>query len=305
MPGPRVDEFVISACSPGDADRALQVLHGGLPRHERQAMIASQRQWLQDEPTAGTGLYVARGQGEICGAVLVQQQPGRTAILWAPGSSPADPAVEARLAQAADKHLAARGPVLAQSLLADSSDPKIAVLEGIGFTRLTELEYLVAEARPAETDGRPEPLTFEAYRPAERQRLARVVEATYIDTLDCPQLDGTRDIDDVITGYQATGEFDPEKWFFVVQDGQDVGVVLLSEHSGASQWELVYMGLVPQARGRGLGQAMVEDALHRAWTARVESILLAVDTDNRHAVELYRRLGFRVWNRRVVYWKMY
>lgn len=300
-----MDEWVISACPPGEIERALEVLHAGLPHDERQAMIASMRTSLQSEPAAVEGLYVARDREGVRGAVLVQEQPGRTAILWAPGSSPKDQAIEARLARTANEHLAAHAPILAQCLLPDSDDPNVATLEGIGFTRLTELEYLIASTRPGAMDRRSEQLRFEAYEPSDRPRLAALVEATYVGTLDCPQLDGTRDMDDVITGYQATGQFDPGKWFFVVQDRRDVGVVLLSEHVGTNQWELVYMGLVPEARGRGIGQAMVEFALHRAYEARMESVLLAVDTDNRYAAELYRRVGFHVWNRRVVYWKVY
>ena len=92
----------------------------------------------------------------------------------------------------------------------------------------------------------------------------RLVERTYEGTLDCTALNGVRDIDDVINGYQATGVFRPENWLFVRSGGQDVGVLLLADHPQARHWELMYMGLVPEVRGRGWGRQI---ARYAQWLA--------------------------------------
>ena len=85
-------------------------------------------------------------------------------------------------------------------------------------------------------------------------------------TLDCARrLNGVRDIDDVVNGYQATGVFCPEKWQFVRSDGRDVGVLLLADHPKAKHWELMYMGLIPEVRGRGWGRQITRYA---QWLAR-------------------------------------
>ena len=68
------------------------------------------------------------------------------------------------------------------------------------------------------------------------------------------------DIDDVIAGYRATGVFRAENWLIVQHDGQDVGVLILADHPQARHWELVYMGLVPEARGCGWGREITQHA---------------------------------------------
>jgi hypothetical protein len=108
-------------------------------------------------------------------------------------------------------------------------------------------------------------------------------------------------MDDVVNGYQATGEFRPENWLFVRNGGRDVGVLLLADHRPSKQWELMYMGLVPEVRGRGWGRQIARYALWLARGARVERVLVAVDAANRPAADVYRSSGFALWERRAVY----
>lgn len=295
----------IAVCPVDQTDRALEILFADLPDEERQAMIATLRLAVHNDAASREGLLVALEDHAVCGAVLVQLQAGDTALLWPPSTRPPDRQQERALAHAADEYAAECGSSMAQALFTTPDDPRIAALESVGFQPLTALEYLIAVPRPAPLEGAPHGFELEPYRASERSRLAAVIEATYVETHDCPQLDGAREIDDVITGYQATGAFDPARWFFACRDGRDVGVLLLTEYEDTCQWELVYMGVVPDARHQGIGKALVNHALGVAHDAGVESLLLAVDAANRDAVRLYRRCGFRVWNRRFVYWKRY
>ncbi|MBL8698226.1 MAG: GNAT family N-acetyltransferase [Alphaproteobacteria bacterium] len=52
------------------------------------------------------------------------------------------------------------------------------------------------------------------------------------------------------------------------------------------------IGLVPAARGRGLGTALMRTAIARSWEIGFSRIELTVRVDNRAAQALYRRLGF-------------
>ena len=54
------------------------------------------------------------------------------------------------------------------------------------------------------------------------------------------------------------------------------------------------MAVVPSARGRGVGSALLEALLARAREAGYEAISLAVDAANAGAIDLYRRHGFEV-----------
>ena len=59
-------------------------------------------------------------------------------------------------------------------------------------------------------------------------------------------------------------------------------------HSG-----LLAVGVVPEHRGRGIGSELMERAIATAWRRHFTRIELTVREDNRPAIALYRRLGFK------------
>ena len=68
-------------------------------------------------------------------------------------------------------------------------------------------------------------------------------------------------------------------------------MLLLTEVPGRDAWEVVYLGLTPAARGRGLGRAVIRHALEPA-RSHAPILELAVDLRNTPAVRLYRSTGF-------------
>jgi ribosomal protein S18 acetylase RimI-like enzyme len=143
--------------------------------------------------------------------------------------------------------------------------------------------------------------------PTEGARLVELVERTYVDTLDCVGLNGQRRIKDVIDGYRKTGVFRAENWLLAVDrnQGHDVGVLLIADHPQARHWELMYMGLVPEARGKSWGLELVRRGQWMARRAGVERIVLAVDAANRPALAMYDRAGFVAWDRRSVFVRVF
>jgi len=93
----------------------------------------------------------------------------------------------------------------------------------------------------------------------------------------------------------------PENWLFVRHEGEDVGVLLLADHPKGRHWELMYMGIVPEYRGRGWGRQIAHYAQWLARGARAERLLVAVDAKNRPAANVYRSTGFEIWELRAVY----
>jgi ribosomal protein S18 acetylase RimI-like enzyme len=57
---------------------------------------------------------------------------------------------------------------------------------------------------------------------------------------------------------------------------------------------LLWLGVEPAHRRQGLGRALMQAALREMWARGCRRILLNVDADNRPAVRLYERCGFRV-----------
>jgi ribosomal protein S18 acetylase RimI-like enzyme len=127
-----------------------------------------------------------------------------------------------------------------------------------------------------------------------RQLFAEAILASYQQTLDCPALVGLRTIDEIIEGHMAAGQFSPELWWAVRHGDDPVGVMLLSPLPQRSAMELVYLGLAPAWRGRGLGSRLLGHGLAQAHQRGLTSMLLAVDDLNKPAVRLYQSQGFEV-----------
>jgi GNAT superfamily N-acetyltransferase len=74
--------------------------------------------------------------------------------------------------------------------------------------------------------------------------------------------------------------------------GRDIGLVELDRRT-PGQVEIVYFGLVPDAAGRGLGRALMEQALAQAFAPGVRRVWLHTCThDDPRAPGFYARMGF-------------
>jgi ribosomal protein S18 acetylase RimI-like enzyme len=248
-------------------------------------------------------LFVALRNSNLRGAAWGQRQSGNIAVFWPPQLEPGeDELTGIRLGEAVVAVLDEVRVEMAQAVLSAPSPGTVAVLRHVGFRHVADLHYLSCEADKFPLAA-PEPceLEFEEYRADQRDRLMRVIEQTYEGTLDCTALNGMRDIENVVTGYQTTGVFRPENWLFARNKGEDVGVLLLADHPKGKHRELMYAGLVPEARGRGWGRQITRYAQWLARGARVERIVVAVDVANGPAMAMYCHSGFELWDKRAVY----
>ena len=76
----------------------------------------------------------------------------------------------------------------------------------------------------------------------------------------------------------------------------------MTNHPAAGNWELVYMGVRPEYRGRGLGRQIVEFAIGTAHLGGARQLVLAVDGQNDPALQVYGvcRIS-RLWDHQSVY----
>jgi len=79
-------------------------------------------------------------------------------------------------------------------------------------------------------------------------------------------------------------------------DGTDAGFIVAE----AGGW-IIQVGVMPAARGRGLGAALVAEAVRLMRAGGQTVITLNVNVNNPHAAALYRRLGFALAGRRARY----
>ena len=109
-------------------------------------------------------------------------------------------------------------------------------------------------------------------------------------------------LDDIMESHQAAGRFNAERWRlgYIPGKPEAASVLLMAEVPGRDVWEVVYLGLTPAARGRGLGRAVLTHALELAGR-HVSRLELAVDCRNTPATRLYHSTGFLVRDRRAVH----
>ena len=255
-----------------------------------------------DEQFGNELLFIARRGSELRGAAWGQWQSGNIIVFWPPQLIAGEELETAYgLAEAVTAAIAETGAEMTQAFLTSPAAETVKILRHVGFRQLADLLYMSAESSKFPLAAPPSELDYVRYDATQRERLMALVGCTYEGTLDCVELDGVRDLEYVIGGYEATGVYRPENWLFVRAGGEDVGVLLIADHPKGRHWELMYMALIPEARGRGWGRQITRYAQWLARGAGVERIVVAVDAANTPAVAMYRDCGFDLWDQRAVY----
>ena len=87
-------------------------------------------------------------------------------------------------------------------------------------------------------------------------------------------------------------DFDPALWFLAEDEGRLVGMCLCREYEELA-W-VISLGVDPEARGRGLGEALLRHAFDRLRARGVTRVGLSVSSRNaQSAWRLYERVGMR------------
>jgi len=267
------------------------------------------------------GLWAKYKDQTPVSAVLIIPTPGRAAVVFI------SPIFSRRHVESTSELMAAA--IRAQdpgrmSLIQSLQDPsqrfeRDALIQA-GFSRLASLVYMrwgrtsrptTAEAgkivvKPGPVPGHSEPfeidgraLTVFGWQEDRFELFAREIQANYKDTLDCPGLVGIRRIEDIIAGHKAVGRFDAGLWSAFYLDDRPVGVMLLNPLVDQPELELVYLGITPSFRGKGLASRLMRHAALVAEARNYSGIHLAVDEQNTPAVRLYHGLGYRATGRKV------
>lgn len=104
--------------------------------------------------------------------------------------------------------------------------------------------------------------------------------------------------------------FDPEGFFVAVDrgSGRIAGFHWTKVHDdgagltdGEPVGEVYVVGVDPDWQGSGLGRVLTLRGLHHLRDRGLPWVLLYVDEENRPAVQLYRSLGFELWESDVMY----
>jgi ribosomal protein S18 acetylase RimI-like enzyme len=249
--------------------------------------------------------YELRRGTDVRAAAVILGQPGTTALLllspdW-PGQ--ADAAMARLLRRGAGEALAS-GIRLIQCFLSVDDERRGRVLSQAGIRRLCEMVYMHRPIRPEDAD---EPEAGHEARwvsldqMSDPDRLGRVILATYEGTLDCPEISGLLSAEQILAVHRGQGRHLLRCWWVVCAGGRDVGCVLINRAEEPQVLELIYLGVLPEARGQGWGRRLLAGAIAQSARLGADRLRLAVDARNAPAVGLYREAGFLPIGRRMVH----
>jgi mycothiol synthase len=240
------------------------------------------------------GLWITVLDGRILWTLLPVPSPGRTMLLFSPSRIPRKTPLRAirELVQAVGAFMQERSVDLAQLLIDPRDQPIIHAYANCGFEELAELLYLQrAVPGNAQMPDLPEAIQLQSYSESLHHVFGQTILRSYEASFDCPALNGRRHIEDIIAGHKAAGEFNPQRWLLLSENDLPRAVLLLNSSPHSDGVELVYLGLVPEARGRGIGDLMIQIAFAQSAADQRMQLSLAVDSRNTPALKLYYRHG--------------
>jgi len=284
----------------------LSLLFSRFSETERVEHVKEVLEAVEKKELSLDGLILAEIDGDPVGVVLFIMQPDQTAYVWPPviPDHPLSEGIGRAILEELRSRIDKAGAWLGQCIVDPEAANEREVLNRNGFIHLADLRYLSRSLNDPLPKRTSTPFQTVSYKPASRfsrERFANLLDRTYVGTLDCPGLDGWRSSEEALESHLQVGEFDPQLWRVYRVGSDDVGVLLFGNHPDRKAWEVAYMGVVPEFRGKGYAHGMLLCGLYEASEASCETVLLAVDDKNHYARKIYDNLGFDELTVRSVY----
>ena len=185
---------------------------------------------------------------------------------------------------------AARGaPLTAETEMLSDGAHALYGSEGLSQVFAEDVMQL---AGPARVPAAPAGLVLHTWGQAGPARFFAVYDAAFRDRPGFPGWPQHRWVEWV----SGDDDFRPQWSMLAVLDGADVGFIV-----GDASGRIVQMGVVPSARGSGIGAVLIGEAVGRMRSSGQKIITLDVNIDNPRAIALYARVGFTRTGRRARY----
>lgn len=305
-------DAAIESVSMEQLSSAAKLACNGLPITRQSLALTQLRETLAKRgPGAVYARQLTRDRAPLAAAMATRIAPDAAMLLgigWTPqrpDTWAVDAVVETLLA-ALHTALADDGVPFIQAACEPGQTP--AFLTMGGYEPIAELAYMSRIV--TDEDGALGPAgevcqltAIDPRDPAALQRFIQVLQRTFEATLDCPALNRFRSAAQIARAYLDSPAFDPRGWFVGTSDGQEVACLVLTPYPRSEAVELTYMGVVPDARGRGIGRELVQHAMQQTLAFGGRDLILAVDQKNAPARACYRKLDFvdiaeeAVWGR--------
>jgi mycothiol synthase len=272
---------------------------GGLPLAATEPFV--RRHYLHESPRATIGAFDASGRLVASAAV----QPAHTDDEYR--AAIVGQVYPAERGRGLGRFLISWSVARAGALLADcpAKQPRVLHLltEGLtatserlyaryGFARQFAEDVMRRDLRePLPEAPLPPEIALTTWTPALAQQFFEAYDSSFRDRPGYPAWSAEQ----WITWVAGDEEFRPELSLLATHGQHPAGFIVCSD-----EW-IVQVGTRPEWRGRGLGSALVVEALRRWRAAGGERMLLDVNANNPSAARVYVQLGFEVIGRRARY----
>ncbi len=238
------------------------------------------------------------GNQRVAGAYMVLLGARVAALAGVRGIDNHD-TTAAQLLSTLVQQVRAAGVVQIQAILDGSESIAEEIVELAGFTMLAELQQMAlmlpkhSGNAPIESAALPAELRWVDARTVSTAKLTQLIAHTFIETLDCPAINGLRGPDDVLEGFlDGLPLAAQEHWWILASGDKLLGCSFVNALPNQAA-ELVYLGLGVTSRGRGYGKLLLEQGIRSALRLQSDTFLAAVDCDNWPAIRLYAQAGFQ------------
>ena len=288
-------------------DQVLDFFLARLPEQTRKERISALKQTLllksKSETNEGfPGLFHWKREDKIIGVLYTFLRPDKTILTLPPVVLPDEPpqTLEVIYDWLIEHATANHSPVV--MMLVDNDQEIDAVCQTRAkFRKISDLLYLVCESGLFPKTSPAEKLRFVPYTPRDWAKMVDLVEQTYRETKDFPSLNGICPTESILSSYMEDHPFIPDLWFFIEYQNRPIGTLILTELEKSKMFELTYMGIVPEFRGKNLAHEIVAFTKFVAGKHNSERLLVSVDIQNEPAINVYSRHDFQVYDRKEIY----
>lgn len=293
--------YQVRAAEPSERREALTLVFQHCPPDEQTRRAESALDLIQKGILRPDGLLILQYNQEMAGAVLSQDLKGATALLWPPQTQVVDQTeAEDCLIQTLHLQWLQSQIKVVQVLLEPEEMPWSECLLRNGFRHITALRYL-RHFLHISSETAKNRLVFRPWSEVDSSISESVLLRTYQESQDCPELNGILTMAEILQSHASPAGAEENHWWIAFDRDCAIGALLLAATVPGLEWELSYMGLIPEARGKGYGKEILLYALLEAKTEEIQQLHLTVDQRNRPAWNLYRSMGFEDYDHRQVY----
>lgn len=285
--------ITVSSAATAEQWEASAFIFADTPVAERETQIHEFLSSITSDHMDHNPILIARESETLVGVGILVFTDSATAFIWPPFTKRNDCAKA--ILQEMVKRIDHSDVSIGQSLLDPGQINQRRLLSQNGFPHLTNLIFMrhplteIIQSVP-ENEASLQWIKFD--KSQNYQRFLDLLERTHQESHDCPKLNHIRTAEESLESHRSSGDSDEKHWYLFHREGIDLGVLLLSEHQEDQVWEVVYMGVSPEQRGKGYGSAFLRHGLREAKAQKQTAVILAVDHKNSYAIKIYEDMGF-------------